>query len=262
MFLDRRMHCILLVAVVLFPFCPDSAAGVSREEATPFPSLPEKFDSTTSDYWSEDGPPRPGDEPVLLYTAWGSSVAGYLQKIGYDESEIYRIDLALFQGWGTQSPRAYVKTLDNLVRKIHREHGKKVDIIGHSLGGLTARWYIEEDDGAQYVDDLVTLAAPNQGSYLFYGLYIFPAAQDMVPNSDFLKRLNSSPLAPGVEYTAVWSSIDEVFLFNLFRSNGAKLPRDLIDAHGNARNLLGGPEEHIELAVSWRAFKRYLPYLD
>lgn len=249
---------ILGFLVVSGPFV---VHGSSREEATPFPSLPEKM-RPTDDYWKPTDIERPGEEPVLLYTAWGSSTAHYLKRIGYSESEIYRIDLALFQGWGTQSPRDYVDNLDRTVREIHREHNSKVDIIAHSLGGLTARWYIEEEDGAQYVDDLVTLAAPNQGSDVFYGLYVFPAARDMVPYSSFLEQLNSSPLAKNVEYTAVWSDVDEVFLFNLFYSNGAKLPQRLIEEHGNARNVYGGSEEHIELAVSWRTFKRYVQYLD
>jgi len=43
----------------------------------------------------------------------------------------------------------------------------KVDIVAHSMGGLVARAYIEEVDGAHYddtVDQLVTLGTPNDGS--------------------------------------------------------------------------------------------------
>lgn len=258
---QRRIVGFLILVGLIVTILPTEVLGASRENATPFPPLPEKFRST-NDYYQPANIERPGDQPVLIYTAWGSSVAEYLGKIGYDESEIYRIDLALFQGWGTSSPREYVPRLDDQVKRIHEEHGKEVDIIAHSLGGLTARWYVEENGGDQYVDDLITLAAPNQGSHVFYAFYMFPAGRAMVPYSDFLNQLNKSPLAPDVEYTAVWSDIDEVFLFNLFYSDGAKLPQHLIDEHGNARNVLGGAEEHIELAVSWRVFKRYVQYLD
>ncbi|MFB6226711.1 MAG: hypothetical protein ABEH89_00100 [bacterium] len=237
------------------------SSAVSREEATPIPPVPEKYRQVPEFYRVTDME-RPGEQPVLIYTAWGSSLSGYLRKIGYSDTEIYRIDLALFQGWGTQAPTAYVPNLNRQVKSIHDEHGKKVDIIAHSLGGLTARWYVEQTDGAQYVDDLITLAAPNQGGLVFYGLYMFPAGRAMVPSSSFLQTLNGGSLAPDVEYTAVWSNIDEVFLFNLFRSDGAKLPQKLIDEHGNARNVWGGSTEHIELAVSWQAFKRYYQYLD
>lgn len=227
---------------------------------TSFPELPDKYDQEEN-FFTETLE-RPGDEPVLVYTAWGSSVAGYLKKAGYHDTEIYRIDLALFQGWGSQSPTEYTDTLDNRIDQIQEDHDSKVDIIAHSLGGLTARWYIEKTNGSKKVDDLVTIATPHQGSPIFYAVYFTPAGQDMVPYSGFLNELNNGGLAPSVEYTAVWSGTDEVFLFNLFGEDGAKLPEELVKEHGNARNIFGGNDEHIELAVSWEAFKRYLPYLD
>lgn len=257
----KRFLCFFLVGAVSLTFFSFQVLAVDRNTATPFPELPEKFQSTNK-FFEETNIDRPGDEPVLLYTAWGSSVAGYLRKIGYEDDEVYRIDLALFEGWGTQSPKDYVRDLDKKIKEMREDHGKKVDIIAHSLGGLTARWYIEKSDGAQYVDDLITIAAPNQGSNIFWPVYWMPAGRSMVPPSSFLEKLNSNPLAKSVEYTAVWSGADEIFLFNLFRESGAKLPDELIEAHGNARNLLGGYEEHIELAVSWPAFKKYMKYLD
>jgi triacylglycerol lipase len=247
--------CLLLMSIGV-------AGAYPRSKATAFPELPDKF-RTTDSYFFDTSYERPGEQPVLLYTAWGASMAGYLEKVGYSQDEIYRIDLWLFQGWGSQHPKHYVKTLEDYIMQMREDHpGKKVDIIAHSLGGLTARWYIEMQDGAQYVDDLVTIATPNQGGYVFWAFYWTPAGRAMVPNSRMLKQLNSKPLADSVEYTAVWSSIDEVFLFNLFGSKGPKLPEKLIEEHGNARNVFGGYSEHIELAISWSAFKQYMKYLD
>lgn len=231
-----------------------------REEWTSFPEY-ERENQKQDDFFGVDLE-RPGDEPVLLYTAWGASIENYLKKAGYADTEIYRIDLALFQGWGTSSPTGYVDNLRRTIETMREDHGGKVDIIAHSLGGLTARWYVEIEDGASSVDDLVTIATPHQGGYVFYAFYFTPAGRTMVPRSYLLEELNSTPLAPSVEYTAVWSGIDEVFLFNIFGSRGAQLPRDLVEEHGNARNILGGYTEHIELAVSWDAFRMYLPYLD
>ncbi len=231
-----------------------------REEWTSFPQY-ERERPGRDDYFRADLQ-RPGDEPVLLYTAWGTSLESYLKKAGYSDSEIYRIDLALFQGWGTSSPKDYVENLRQTIQTMREDHGRDVDIIAHSLGGLTARWYLEMEDGAQYVDDLVTIATPHQGGYVFYAFYLTPAGRTMVPRSSFLRKINSNPLAPSVEYTAVWSGIDEVFLFNIFGTRGAQLPENLVEQHGNSRNILGGYTEHIELAVSWDAFKKYLPHLD
>src|SRR5690606_26327619 len=40
----------------------------------------------------------------------------------------------------------------------------KVSLVGHSLGGLVARWYVEELGGAARVDRIVTIATPHGGT--------------------------------------------------------------------------------------------------
>lgn len=42
--------------------------------------------------------------------------------------------------------------------------GRPVDVVGHSLGGIVARWYLQERGGASRVDRLVTLASPHAGT--------------------------------------------------------------------------------------------------
>jgi triacylglycerol lipase len=41
--------------------------------------------------------------------------------------------------------------------------GGEVDIIGHSEGGLVARWYVKELGGDEHVRHIVTLGSPNRG---------------------------------------------------------------------------------------------------
>ncbi len=44
------------------------------------------------------------------------------------------------------------------------EHGKTLDIVAHSMGGLVSRWFIERLDGNNVVSQLVMLGTPNAGS--------------------------------------------------------------------------------------------------
>lgn len=44
------------------------------------------------------------------------------------------------------------------------QHGKTLDIVAHSMGGLVSRWLIEREDGNQMVHRLVMLGTPNAGS--------------------------------------------------------------------------------------------------
>ncbi len=46
----------------------------------------------------------------------------------------------------------------------HVPAGVSVSLVGHSLGGLLARWYVQELGGRARVDRLVTLATPHAGT--------------------------------------------------------------------------------------------------
>ena len=43
-------------------------------------------------------------------------------------------------------------------------HGKTLDVVAHSMGGLVTRWMIERENGDTIVNRLVTLGTPNGGS--------------------------------------------------------------------------------------------------
>lgn len=43
-------------------------------------------------------------------------------------------------------------------------HGKQLDIIAHSMGGLVSRWFIEHEGGSQIARRLIMLGTPNGGS--------------------------------------------------------------------------------------------------
>lgn len=55
---------------------------------------------------------------------------------------------------------------DGLAEHIDRHIGRRVtlSLVGHSLGGLVARWYLQELGPAHAVDRLVTLATPHGGT--------------------------------------------------------------------------------------------------
>ncbi len=98
-------------------------------------------------------------------------------------------------------------------------------ILGHSMGGLLGRYYVEGDDYENDVSTLILIAPPNQGSSLAKAQGLFQllqnvqgmqgasrgmllelgeglgeAADDLVPGSAFLKRLNSRPRREGIRY--------------------------------------------------------------
>lgn len=101
----------------------------------------------------------------------------------------------------------------------------KVDIVGHSQGGMMPRYYLKFLGGASKVHTLVGLAPSNHGTTLD-GLAILaesfpgagdilnsacPACADQVVGSDLLTRLNAGgDTLPGVSYTVISTRYDEV----------------------------------------------------
>ena len=86
----------------------------------------------------------------------------------------------------------------------------KVDIITHSMGPLSARYYIRNLGGDGKVDALVSLGGTNHGTTL--AAFCFDAScVEMRPNSTFLTNLNSIDETWGTpRYATWWSDCDEV----------------------------------------------------
>jgi triacylglycerol esterase/lipase EstA (alpha/beta hydrolase family) len=100
----------------------------------------------------------------------------------------------------------------------------KVDLVGHSQGGMMPRYYIKHLGGASTVHTLVGLAPSNHGTTLngiftlagyFPGSNVFltdcPACREQEAGSPFIISLNAGgETNPAVNYTVIESKNDEV----------------------------------------------------
>ena len=180
-----------------------------------------------------------------------------LVKIGYRASDIYIISFG-DPLTTIDSPDVYAAVLLPYVKQISEAYGKKVDLVCHSMGGLVARWCVEKLAGDQYVDDMVTLATPHQGTLMSFVMYWTPACQAMAPGSDFLKALNDGTLAQGVEYTAVYALLDEIVTPNSY----AMIPSPEIKSVAKARNIEEGFVGHITCATLTSVLDKWKVYLN
>ncbi len=104
-------------------------------------------------------------------------------------------------------------------------HARKVDLVGHSQGGMMPRYYLKFLGGAAKVRTLVGLAPSNHGTTLdgiatlgsfFPGSSGFlgslcPACEQQEAGSTFLTNLNAGgDTVRGVRYTVIESANDEV----------------------------------------------------
>jgi pimeloyl-ACP methyl ester carboxylesterase len=88
----------------------------------------------------------------------------------------------------------------------------RVDIVGHSLGGLVARYYAQRLGGDARVRTLVTMGTPHGGTRAVPALTPHPLARQMRPGSDVLRELAQPAPGCGTRFVAFWSDLDEVMI--------------------------------------------------
>src|ERR1700721_264323 len=122
---------------------------------------------------------------------------------------------------------ASAATLSSFVSQVLADTGaSKVDLVGHSQGGMMPRYYINFLGGASKVSTFVALAPSNYGttldglttlagylgatSLINSGLNsVCVACVQQEQGSAFLANLNATPTVPGVNYTVIESMDDE-----------------------------------------------------
>jgi triacylglycerol lipase len=161
-----------------------------------------------------------GADPILFVHGWNSSASAWNTMIdrfvgaGHARSSMLAITYN-----SNQSNATIANQVRDAVNSLRASTGaSRVDIVTHSMGGLSSRYYLKNLGGAgssgssASVDEWVSLGGPNHGTNTAYLCYPFSAGcRDMVPGSGFLNSLNSGDETPGgVRYGTFWSSCDEV----------------------------------------------------
>jgi triacylglycerol esterase/lipase EstA (alpha/beta hydrolase family) len=180
----------------------------------------------------------PGD-PVIIVEGTGSSepivpAVDYNVLAGRLEADGYRAFVFPLPGRGlgdiAETSAAFAPFVDQVLAQTG---AGRVDLIGHSQGGLVARYYVKFLGGATKVDSVIGLAAPHYGTQLanlaeLHGLLDcvgYPFCQQVVTSSSFLAHLNGDDDTFGdVRYTNFVSRIDPIVVpyTNAFqRSPGA-----------------------------------------
>jgi triacylglycerol lipase len=71
---------------------------------------------------------------------------------------------------------------------------EKVNLFGFSLGGLVAKYYLQELEGYESLGRGAFISTPNAGTYIGYLGFFSPGGWQARPSSPLVRQLNESPV--------------------------------------------------------------------
>jgi triacylglycerol esterase/lipase EstA (alpha/beta hydrolase family) len=180
-------------------------------------------------------PSRAHPRPVVLVHGTFEDMSGNWQALSpllYNNGYcVFALNYGSYGGsgqvgiYGTADIAQSAEQLASFVTQVLGATGaRKVDLVGHSQGGMMPRYYLRFLGGAKNVHALVGLAPSNHGTTLnglftlanllgasaFFGV-LCPACEQQDAGSAFLTKLNAgAETVRAVRYTVIQSANDEV----------------------------------------------------
>ena len=126
---------------------------------------------------------------------------------------------------------------------------KRIDILGHSMGGLIGLYYVKKLGGHEKVRKLLMMGTPLRGTWAALpGVatlgWLSSSSWQLLPRSDFLRELEQGPLPPDVEYYTIAAARDWVCPIGSTHMEGA--------------TQVTVPLGHSSLVVSHEVYERLL----
>lgn len=155
--------------------------------------------------------------PVLVLPGYGGSTASVEPLVTTLTAEGRDVTVVVPEGDGMGDLRTHAELLQQAADDaLARTGASSVDVIGYSAGGVVARLWVRELDGASQARRVVTLGSPHHGTDLVGELGgLVPegcptGCQQLAPDSELLRQLNAGDETPrGPAFVSVWTSDDQ-----------------------------------------------------
>jgi triacylglycerol lipase len=161
--------------------------------------------------------PQSEPGPVLLVPGYGGNVSS-LEPVAAALRSAGRAAVVVTPpGDGTGDLGAQAIHLGDVAEHaVHDSGATSVDVIGYSAGGVVARLWVREQGGDRLARRVLTLGSPHHGTVQAALGADFaggcpPACEQLVPDSDLLRRLNAGDETPeGPLWATIRSTSDQV----------------------------------------------------
>lgn len=152
-------------------------------------------------------------EPILFVHGFSGGAWNWDVMVDRFEDDGYRPSELRAMNYNTaQSNATTAREIAAEVRQLQAATGAaRVDVVTHSMGGLSSRYYLRNLGGTAEVDEWVSIGGPNNGTWTAAACSLLTSCREMLPGSSFLTALNSGDETPGsVRYGTFWSACDEI----------------------------------------------------
>lgn len=135
-----------------------------------------------------------------------NKMSDHLTKLGWS---VYSLDLA---------PNCGNTTLEELAQQLadyidtNFDPEQPLDLVGLSMGGLVARYYLQRLGGIKRVQRFIAISSPHSGTWMAYTLWGKGCVQ-MRPGSAFLEDLNQDAIVlENINFTSIWTPWDFIIV--------------------------------------------------
>ena len=194
------------IATLLVAASSSTPAGAAKP-VKPTTTTSTSTTSTTSTTTAPAGP-----DPILFVHGWNSSGSVWTTMIGRFSADGH--PSSRLHNWSYDTAQSNKTTAAQIATKVDEIRAAtgaaKVDVITHSMGGLSSRWFVKFLGGDAEVDEWVSLGGPNHGTDTANFCWQ-TSCSEMRIGSAFLADLNAGDESPGgVRYGTWWSACDTV----------------------------------------------------
>ncbi len=195
---------------------------------------------------------RDGEDVIVLIHGFFASAGAFRPMRARLERET-GARVASFTHAPGQSVRTIARTLAQVVDRVPR--AARVHLVGHSLGGIVARWYVQELGGHARVTQTISLASPFGGAPLARKLPYF-VGRDLHGESATLARLRHGPHASRVPHTSIIAGDDHLVVPE---ASGAFHHGEVVVLAGRSHNSLLFDRDVVRIVAAQVAARRGSP---
>jgi triacylglycerol esterase/lipase EstA (alpha/beta hydrolase family) len=148
-----------------------------------------------------------GPRPIIVLHGYAMNRANFL-PLAYRMKRAGLGPIFGFEYWTLGRVAAGARQLGWFVDQVRDATGAEtVDVIGHSMGGVVGRYYVQLAGGDPHVNHLITLGSPHAGTDVSR-VGVGHPTRELVLGSKLMTRLAAAPAPAHAKVSVIWSSSD------------------------------------------------------